>query len=44
MYISTGGYDPKELDLSAVLKVGFMTTDILLLDEDIQVQTIFFNS
>ena len=37
MYVSTGGYDPKELDLSVVLKVGFMTTDILLLQEDVQV-------
>ena len=37
IYINTGGYDPKETSLADVLKVGFMGTDVLLMEEETQV-------
>ena len=37
IYIDTGGYDPKETSLADVLKVGFMGTDVLLMEEETQV-------
>ncbi len=41
VYISTGGYDPKEVPLADVLKIGFMTTDIMLLEEETQVRATY---
>ena len=37
VYINTGGYDPKETNLADVLKVGFMASDVMLLEEPTQV-------
>ncbi len=37
VYINTGGYDPKEMGLGPVLKVGYINTDVMLLDEQTQV-------
>ena len=37
MYVNTGGYDPKEVDLGTVLKVGHISRDIMMMEEDIQV-------
>lgn len=35
--IRTGAYDPKETPMSDVMKIGFITSDLLLLEEETQV-------
>jgi len=35
--VPSGGYDPQIHDFGDIMKIGFMTTDILLLDEKVQV-------
>jgi len=35
--VQTGGYDPKETPMSDVMKVGFIVSDLLLLEEETQV-------
>ena len=42
IYISTGGYDPKETNLADILKIGFMSTDVMLLEEPVQVWSFTF--
>ncbi len=38
MYISTGGYDPNETSLDDVFRIGFMSIDALIQNEDTQVR------
>lgn len=40
LLVGTGNYDPKVHDYADVMRIGFMTSDVLLLDEETQVNGI----
>jgi len=37
LLVGTGNYDPKIHDYADVMRIGFMTSDVMLLNEDVQV-------